>query len=246
MTDSAMPVQAGRLENLRIDQLRTSQNNPRRLFDAEPLSALKESIQNHGVLVPLTVYKLLGQDRYGIIDGERRFRCCKEIAEDDPDYLVPVNIVTAPDPMARLIYMFNIHQFREQWELMPTARALQDVIENLGTDDPATLREVTGLSAMQVERCRLILSYPEKYQALSMEGDPSKRIPSNFWVELHPVLRLIEETLPDLMEASGRENVIESMIEKYKTKKIRSVIHFRRILEANEVQESLESREKIY
>ena len=241
ITDAA---QSGNLLKLRVDQLRASQNNPRRLFDAEPLLALKESITTHGVLVPLTVYKLPGQDKYGIIDGERRFRCCQELAVDDPGISIPANVVSPPDEMARLIYMFNIHQFREQWELMPTARALQSVVENLGSDDKATLSEVTGLSGQQVERCLLILSYPEKYQALSMDGDRTNRIPSNFWVELHPVLDLIEDLLPELENEIGREQIIDKMVEKYRTKRIRSVIHFRRIMEANEVQEDREGREE--
>ena len=189
-----------------------------------------------GVLVPLTVYKLPGQDKYGIIDGERRYRCCQELAEEDVVVPVPANIVSPPNDMARLIYMFNIHQFREQWELMPTAMALESIIEHLDTDDGGMLSEVTGLSVTQVERCRLILSYPTKYRALSIDGTKSERIPSNFWVELHPVLMLIEELLPGLAQEMGRERLIDRMVEKYRAKRIRSVIHFRRILEANEVQ----------
>ena len=127
---------------------------------------------------------------------------------------------------------------------MPTARALQTVIKNLGTDDPAMLTEVTGLGTQQVERCRLILSYPTKYQALSMEGDKSKRIPSNFWVELHPVLELISKELPDLVKNYGRDGLIDRMVAKYRAKRIRSVIHFRRIMEADEVQESDEGRDE--
>ena len=45
------------LELLTIGQLQPSPHNPRRLFDREPLAALRESIRQHGVLVPLTVYK---------------------------------------------------------------------------------------------------------------------------------------------------------------------------------------------
>ena len=153
-----------------MDQLRPSQANPRRLFDAEPLAALKKSIESHGVLVPLTVYRLPGQERFGIIDGERRYRCCQELTDEGIPTPVPANIVSPPDDMARLIYMFNIHQFREQWELMPTALALESVMKHLSTNDPGALSEVTGLSTTQVERCRLILSYPEGYRKLSIDG----------------------------------------------------------------------------
>ena len=243
MTESVAAQQPINLATLELDELKPSQVNPRRLFDAEPLAALKESIRIHGVLVPLTVFKLPGQDKYGIIDGERRFRCCQELAGEGKIVSVPANIVSPPDNMARLIYMFNIHQFREQWELMPTALALESVMDHLSTNDAGTLSEVTGLSVIQVERCHLILSYPKKYRALSMDGKKSERIPSNFWVELHPVLKMIEGLLPALAKDLGREGLIDGMVEKYKAKRIRSVIHFRRILEANEVQSEGEGHE---
>lgn len=243
MVEPVVTQEPGTLATLGVDNLRPSQVNPRRLFDAEPLAALKESISNHGVLVPLTVYKLPGQDKFGIIDGERRYRCCQELVREGKIVSVPANIVSPPDDMARLIYMFNIHQFREQWELMPTALALESVMQHLSTNDTGTLSEVTGLSVTQVERCHLILSYPKKYHALSIDGKKSDRIPSNFWVELHPVLNLIKDVLPALAQEMGREGLIDRMVEKYKAKRIQSVIHFRRILEANEVQSEGGDRE---
>ena len=47
-----------------------------------------------------------------------------------------------------------------------------------------------------------------------------------------------------MVEEIGRDQITDHMVAKYRTNQIRSVIHFRRILEANEVQESVESREE--
>ena len=232
----------GTLVHLDIDQLQPSPHNPRKLFDDEPLAALKESISQHGVLVPLTVYRLPGQQRYSIVDGERRYRCCVELTKEAITTKVPANIVDAPEPMASLLYMFNIHQFRQQWELMPTAIALQSIMEELETHDNDQLKQLTGLSDRQVERCKLILSFAEEYRQLSMDPDPAQRIPSNFWVELHPMLELANKLLPDLLDQEGRNGITDRMIEKYRTNNIRSVIHFRRILEAFEIQEDDEGR----
>ena len=229
-------IPTGQLIHLEVQQLRPSAHNPRRLFDADPLRVLKASIRDHGVLVPLTVYKLPGQKIYAIVDGERRYRCCQELTREGLDIRIPANIVAAPDTTASLVYMFNIHQFREQWELMPTAIALKSLIDVLKSDDDQQLAELTGLKDRQIERCKIILSFPEKYQALSMEADKKHRVPSNFWVELFPVLRLAEKLLPELIEETGRDGITDRMVEKYRNKRIRSVIHFRRILEANDAQ----------
>ena len=147
--------------------------------------------------------------------------------------------------MASLIYMFNIHQFRQQWELMPTAKALQSVIDGLGTDDTGALTELTGLGERQVERCKLLLSFSEKHQELSLEPDPKLRIPSNFWVELFPVLDLTNRLLPDLVADEGRDGIADRLVDKYRKKRIRSVIHFRRIMEAYDAQEEQEDKEGI-
>ena len=230
----------GELLHLGIQDLQPSPHNPRRLFDPEPLAALRESIKQHGVLVPLTVYRLPGQKKYAIVDGERRYRCCSKLAEDGTAIKIPANVVTPPDPVASLLYMFNIHQFRQQWELMPTAIAVKSIIDELGTDNSDELKELTGLGERQVERCKTILTFPEQYRRMSMEPDPQKRIPSNFWVELHPVLELAENLLPEFTEQEGRNGITDRLISKYQDGKIRSVIHFRRILEAYEVQEDEE------
>lgn len=230
-------VPKGILIHLTVAQVRPNPNNPRRLFDPGPLGELKESIRTHGVLVPITVYKLPGQEKYSIVDGERRYRCCVNLRHEGIDVQIPANVVEAPSKMASLIYMFNIHAFREQWELMPTALSLQQAINELDVEDNAQLHEITGLSVSQIERCKKILSFPTEFQKLSLDLDRAKRIPSNFWVELHPVLEKASDIVPDLYAGLGRDGITERMVEKYRAKSIKSVIHFRRIMEAIEVSE---------
>ena len=247
-TENNVPqiTREGLLVHLSIDQLQPNPNNPRQLFDPEPLKALKESIRQHGVLVPITVYRLPGQkNRYAIVDGERRFRCCSELANDGMLIRIPANVVNPPTPISSLLYMFNIHQFRQQWELMPTAIALKSIIDQLSTEDNKQLEELTGLSEQQVERCKIILTFSEKHRKMSMDTDPTKRIPSNFWVELYPVLQLTDELLPDLIKEEERDGVVDHLVDKYKQKKIRSVIHFRRILEAYEVRKEAGNVEEL-
>ncbi len=236
----------GRLLQLKIGQIKPSSSNPRKLFDPAPLESLKNSIRAHGVLVPITVYKLPGQDRYAIVDGERRFRCCVLLEQEGMEITIPANVVEAPDKMAALIYMFNIHSFRESWELMPTALSLQNVIRDLEKKTgsaPTTvdLHQLTGLSISRIEDCKTIMSFDRRYQDLSLEPDPAKRIPSNFWIELAPVLRTARKHNLPLVEDLGEPGIIDRLVEKYRNKKIKSVIHFRRIQEAFEVTDDVES-----
>jgi ParB family transcriptional regulator, chromosome partitioning protein len=230
-------VPKGILKRLAPDDIARSEDNPRRLFDPGPLKDLKENIRTHGVLVPITVYQAKGQQKYRILDGERRHRCCIELQEEGISLKIPANIVEPPDKLARLLYMFSIHHFREDWELMPVAFGLKLVTQELGERDPQKLANLTGLSLPQVERCFVLLSYPERFQKLSLDPDPAQRIPSNFWIEAKPVLDLIQRELPDLYERETRNGITQRLVDKYRAKSIKSVIHFRRILEAFDKQE---------
>ncbi len=64
------------ITEVRISQIEPDKNQPRRDFDKEALDALAESIKIHGVISPIIVTEI-GDDRYRIIAGERRWRASK-------------------------------------------------------------------------------------------------------------------------------------------------------------------------
>jgi hypothetical protein len=242
-------VPIGKLRQLSPDEVKPSTNNPRHLFDDAPMEELKKSIAQHGVLVPITVFQPRGQTRYSILDGERRYRCVVDLTKEGirgPDKAplkLPANIVEPPSKIAGMLYMFSIHNFRESWELMPTALSLKIVMDELGEEDNARLNKLTGLSESQIERCKKLLAIPEEFQKLSLDPDPKTRIPPNFWIEIAPVLDLALE-IPTL-RILGRRRLTYKLVDKYIDKKIRSVIHFRRIMEAYEHSEGNEERRRI-
>lgn len=237
-----VPVPAGRLEYLLPSEIKPSTHNPRRLFDPAQLEELKKNIAEHGVLVPLTVYQAKGQRTFSILDGERRYRCVRELAKegnqgkDGNPIRLPANIVEPPTKVAGLLYMFSIHNIREAWELMPTALGLKEVMTDLGETDSKALSKLTGLSEPQIERCKTLLAFPERFQNLSLDPDPKTRIPSNFWIEAKPVVELAVDNIPSI-KTLGFERATDKLVEKYRAKKIKSVIHFRRVMESFDLNE---------
>lgn len=244
-------VPAGQLRHLTPDEIRPSVNNPRLLFDLPQLAELRKNIAEHGVLVPITVYQAKGQAKFSILDGERRYRCVVDlvneghVAKNGEPLKIPANIVEPPSKIAGLLYMFSIHEIREAWELMPTALSLQIVINELGVEDSKALSKLTGLSEPQIERCKKLLLFPEEFQMMSLDPDPKVRIPPNFWIEALPVLELAMSEVENI-KSLGRNKAIYKLVEKYRSKKIKSVIHFRRIMESYELTEGEpEVREKV-
>jgi hypothetical protein len=122
------------LKDLALSDIAPNPHNPRIIFDEKDLDDLKDSIRNAGVLVPITVYENNepnSPDKYILLDGERRWRCAKVLGLPT----IPANIVDKPkDVTQNILYMFNIHYFRKQWELFPTALKLEKIIELLKGD----------------------------------------------------------------------------------------------------------------
>ena len=71
-----------KLLNLKIDRIVTNSNQPRKYFDNEKMSELKDSIKSSGLIQPITVRKI-SNGKYEIIAGERRYRACRELGMEN-------------------------------------------------------------------------------------------------------------------------------------------------------------------
>ena len=75
------------LKQLPVEFLQRGQYQPRRDFDQEALQELADSIRAQGVMQPIVV-RQIGNQRYEIIAGERRWRACQIAGQADIPALV--------------------------------------------------------------------------------------------------------------------------------------------------------------
>jgi len=101
--------------------------NPRLIFREAEMNQLLDSIREVGIQVPLSVFS--SGARYVLLDGERRWRCAKKLNLQ----AVPVLVQPEPSPLENLLTMFNIHNVRSDWDLMPMALKLRDVRDMLAS-----------------------------------------------------------------------------------------------------------------
>jgi len=83
---------AGTIARIPVDQIEVNPKQPRRDFDEQALQELSESIKLHDIIQPVTVVKV-GQNKYQLISGERRWRASKMAGLRD----IPAYIRTADD-----------------------------------------------------------------------------------------------------------------------------------------------------
>jgi ParB/RepB/Spo0J family partition protein len=215
-----------------ITHIEPNPHNPRRLFDEDPLSVLKESIDKLGVLVPITVYPKIERkvdpikDDFVILDGERRWRCCSSLKMRK----IPAIIVEQPTDTENILVMFHIHNLREGWQLMPTALKLEVLIKKLGIKSERKLNVITKLSVGQIRRCKVLLSYPRKLQNL-MLSPPTRRLKSDFFIELERIRRpALKEKFPEWIKR-GDSKCIQIILDKYLAGIITAVTDFRKLAE---------------
>lgn len=97
---------AGTIARIPVEQIEVNPKQPRRDFDEQALKELSESIKLHDIIQPVTVVKV-GQTRYQLISGERRWRASKMAGLKD----IPAYIRTANDQeMLELALLENLQR----------------------------------------------------------------------------------------------------------------------------------------
>lgn len=211
-------------QTVETKSLRPNPHNPRVLFDADPMQTLKESIQRVGILVPLTVYRAEGSDKFTILDGQRRWTCARDLGLDE----VPINEVPEPTLTENIVTMFQIHKLRKDWELMPTALKLGVLMDSLDERRENVLASLTGLDGAVVVRCKKLLTFEDEYQDMMLHIDPKKRLQADLFIEMYPII-----TDRSVTKASWfvRKDMIDSFIRKHTDhlSGFKAVTDFRRI-----------------
>jgi len=136
-----MAKAAATLQQIPPDEIRKNPDNPRSV-PRGGMNELLESIKSGGIRVPVSLYE--DGDHYFLIDGERRWRCAKKLNFK----AMPAIVQPKPTRLENILMMFNIHNVRVDWDPMPMALKLREVVTLLEKEGQPTnakaLAAVTG------------------------------------------------------------------------------------------------------
>lgn len=202
------------------DKIKPNRDNPRIIFNQKKLDDLKKSIFELGILQPLVVFKESEDlDTYILIDGERRWRCARELNMSQ----VPVFVHGRPTRLQNITSMFNIHKLRVDWEPMPTAMKLSELMDLTGETRNAELARMCGMAESQVESGKRLLFFSNKHRDMVLNHE----IKDNFLVELYPFMRMLNRKFPNLFDRYGTDKIVDLLIDKYKLGHVKAVTEFR-------------------
>jgi ParB family chromosome partitioning protein len=160
----ATSPQDGELRRLPVELLERGRYQPRRDMSPEALQELSESIKAQGVMQPIVV-RPLGEKRYEIIAGERRWRAAQMAGLDT----IPAVIRDVPDEAAIAMALIENIQ-REDLNPMEEALALSRLKDEFELTHQQVADAVGKSRAMVTNLLRLI-SLEEEVKKLLEHGD---------------------------------------------------------------------------
>ncbi len=150
------------VEEIKIKDLRPNPYQPRKTFDEDALSDLKESIQQHGVLQPIIVRKSI--KGYDIVAGERRFRAAQQAGLTT----IPAIVREFSETLMREIALLENLQ-REDLSPLEEAQAYASLLDHLSVTQEELAKRL-GKSRPHIANHLRLLTLPDEVQKLIADG----------------------------------------------------------------------------
>lgn len=148
-----------------LEKLVPQKGQPRQYFAKERLEELAQSIKEHGLLEPIVVRRVPGQDKFEIIAGERRWRASQKAGLRE--VLVVVKDVS-PKAAFELALIENVQ--REDLNPVELAEALDRLVKEHGYTQES-LAERLGKDRTTVANSLRLLKLPPSVRARVVSGE---------------------------------------------------------------------------
>ena len=142
-----------RVVNLPMYSIRPNPYQPRKHFDAISLKELSASIEEFGVIQPISVRRV--EDGYEIIAGERRFRAAENIGLTE----IPAIIMNADENKSALLALLENLQ-REDLCFFEIAEGYQKLIREQGMTQDDLARKLGKSQSTVANKLRLLRLSP--------------------------------------------------------------------------------------
>lgn len=151
------------LREVPVESIAPNPHQPRAYFDEEALAALTASVAELGVLQPILVREV-GEDRFELIAGERRWRAAKRAGLPS----IPVVVRTVDEVLSlEQALVENLH--REDLNPLEEAAAYQQLMEDFSLTQEQVAQKV-GRSRSAVANTLRLFQLPPSIQRLVAEN----------------------------------------------------------------------------
>ncbi|MFW6229903.1 MAG: ParB/RepB/Spo0J family partition protein [Halanaerobium sp.] len=155
--------------NVNVENIIPNPYQPRQSFSEDNLQELADSIASYGVIQPLTVRKIEGEEQYQLIAGERRLRAVKLLGKDE----VPVIIKNLENrEMAEIALIENLQ--RKDLNFIEEAEAYNKLIEEFNLTQTELAARIGKAQSTIANKLRL-LNLPGSILHVIQQGGLNER-----------------------------------------------------------------------
>lgn len=198
-------TEGGKIYSIEISQIQPNPNQPRKVFSEESIIKLADSIQQYGIIQPLTVKK--SANGYELIAGERRLRACIELGLPR----VPCIIINASEEKsAELSIIENL--LREDLNIFEQALAIETLIDTYGSTQEQVAKKLSTSQSFIANKLRL-LRLGEKERDIILSNKLTERharavlrIPNQ-----EERIKILEKIAQDGLNVAKTEDFIENI-----------------------------------
>ena len=187
-------------KRIAADEIFPNPNQPRRIFDEDAIVELAKSIENYGVITPLTVRRTARG--YELVAGERRLRAAKKAGMKT----VPCYIVEVGEKESSLMAIVENLQ-RKDLDFFEEALSLRCLIEKYGLTQQQTAERIGRTQSAVANKLRLLRLFPETAKVIRESGLSERHA--------RTLLRLPEEMQQSVAETMARKGMTVQQAEAY-------------------------------
>ncbi|CAD5107098.1 ParB/RepB/Spo0J family partition protein [Zestomonas carbonaria] len=164
LQEEAARADSRELQHLPLELIQRGKYQPRRDMDPAALEELAQSIRAQGVMQPIVV-RSIGDNRFEIIAGERRWRASQQAGLDK----IPALVRNVPDEAAIAMALIENIQ-REDLNPIEEAIALQRLQQEFQLTQQQ-VAEAVGKSRVTITNLLRLIALPEEVKTLLSHGD---------------------------------------------------------------------------
>lgn len=193
-----------------VEKIRPSRYQPRLKFDEEKLEELTQSIQQNGLIQPLTVREM--DTYYELIAGERRYRACRNAGFKQ----IPCYILSPTDDQAAQMALIENIQ-RQDLSAIEEAKSYLQIMKQAHLSQEQVAKKIGKSQSAIANKIRL-LNLPDDIQDGVIDGKITERhARALLTVPETSQKKVYEEILNKGFNVRETESYIESLQKKKKT-----------------------------
>lgn len=157
-----------RIEDIPIDLIRPNPYQPRKNFSVKALEELSQSIDEYGLIHPITVRKM-NDENYELIAGERRLRATKMLGEES----ISAIIIESLDKDSAILAMIENLQ-RENLHFIEEAKGYESLIRDHDFTQEVLAKKL-GKSQSTIANKLRILRLPDEIKQTIVKEELTER-----------------------------------------------------------------------